>query len=50
MLNQWIRIGMMAGVIGFVSVAIFVVCCFMAFLVVGLIGKIAEHFGINLDE
>ena len=49
-MGQLLRIGADVGVIGFVAVTVFFLCCFAALLVIGLIGWIVKQIGGDDDE
>ena len=49
-MSEWLRTGTMAGIIAFVSVIVFCICCLVALILVWLFGKIAKHFDIDWDK
>lgn len=50
MINDLLRMGAEAGVIGFMAVAVFLLCCVAALAVMGLAGAIARWLGIGGDD
>lgn len=49
-MSEWLRLGATAGVIGFVGVGVFILCCIAALLVVGLAGWIVKKIGEMCDD
>jgi len=49
-INDLLRMGAEAGVIGFMAVAVFLLCCVAALAVIGLAGAIARWLGIGGDD
>lgn len=49
-MEQLLRIGATAGMIGFVALGVFGLCCIAALAVVGLIGWVAQRIGGRDDE
>jgi hypothetical protein len=50
MMEQILRIGATAGVIGFVAVGVFGMCCIGALAIVGLGSWVAQKIGGHDDE
>lgn len=50
MINELVSAGASAGVIGFVAVVVFILCCIAALAVMGLAGAIARWIGGNKDD
>lgn len=49
-MEQILRTGATAGVIGFVALGVFGLCCVAALAVVGLVGWVAQKIGGHDDE
>lgn len=49
-MSEWLELGATAGVIGFVGVVVFMLCCIVALLVVGLAGWIVKKIGEMFDD